>query len=189
MAQNIGESFVKNSIIKSEDAEVYIYGFELMISECISSIAVIIIGILMGNVIESILYLVTFTCIRVYAGGYHASSYKNCITLFCTCAYLVLSLIRWMDKVEVLSLLVIALFIADIIIFILAPVEDYHKKLKRCEQQKYKKIIRKEVIIFSSIFLFIFLVFPTLRYEISYCIAAICEVSIFLVIGYVKNML
>lgn len=189
MAQKIGGTFVKRSIIKEEDIKVYTHGLELMLSELISSILVITIGITMGKTMEVLLYLVTFTCIRVYAGGYHASSYRNCITIFCVCAYFIFVLTGWMHQMRSLEVIAVALIIADIIIFLLAPVEDRRKSLDRQERRRYQNIARKEVLIASVIFLAAFYFFPFWRDEISYCMAAICEIAILLVVGYAKNFI
>lgn len=189
MARRIGGTFVERAIIGEEDIGVYTHGLELMISEFISSTLVIVIGMLMGRTGEAVLYLITFTCIRVYAGGYHAGSYKNCITIFCVCAYVVFLLTGWMHQMKIPGLAVILLLIADIIIFLLAPVEDCHKRLDGQERRRYRSVSRKEVLISSILFLVVFYLFPSWRDEISYCMAAVFEIAVLLVIGYIKNMI
>lgn len=188
LAQRIGGTFIERSMIKEEDIKVYTHGIELMISEFVSSIFVIAMGMLLGRTVEAILYLITFTCIRVYAGGYHAGSYKNCITIFSACAYLIFLLTGWMHQKNILELTVIGLLIADIIIFTLAPIEDYHKRLDRQERRRYQCISRKEILIASILFLTVFYFRPSWRDEISYCMAAICEIAVLLVAGYIKNI-
>lgn len=188
MAQRIGGAFVERSIIREEDIRVYTHGLELMISEFISSALVIAMGMLMGRTAEAVLYLITFTCIRVYAGGYHAGSYKNCIITFCVCAYLVFQLTGWMHQMKIPELAVAALFIADIVIFLLAPVEDCHKRLDCQERWRYRSISRKEILIANILFFAVFYFFPSWRDEISYCMIAVFEIAVLLVAGYLKNI-
>ena len=64
--------------------EIYVYGFELLISSIIETGALLFVGFLIGKFIETILFLFSFSSIRFFSGGYHANSYIKCfvVTLF-----------------------------------------------------------------------------------------------------------
>lgn len=75
---------IKAEVIdKSEDALAYYkYGLEITISSLLNIVLIISIGIISGQLIESILFLICFVPLRQFTGGYHANSYLKCNILF-----------------------------------------------------------------------------------------------------------
>lgn len=69
--------FIKNNIISPNNKELYIYGFQLILST-LSSMLTILLTATFINISYGILFLLFFIPIRFYAGGYHASSYLKC---------------------------------------------------------------------------------------------------------------
>lgn len=67
-----------NHIIKDEEKDVYKYGVELIASQTFATIMILGIGFVSGNIIETVVYYFAYTSLRVYAGGVHASCYRNC---------------------------------------------------------------------------------------------------------------
>lgn len=84
-AEEIATFFVKKGVIEEKERDVYTYGSELLVSETISMLLVLSIGLYVGKILETVIYLFTYIVIRVYAGGYHASSHRKCITIFSIC--------------------------------------------------------------------------------------------------------
>lgn len=187
MAYAMTEKFIDMKIIEKNERDIYECGCGLMISEFISTFIVILIGVGMGDLIETLIYLSTFTCIRIYAGGYHASTYNRCISIFTICAFIILILVDWINQSELLIFLTFAMFLADIVIFSLTPVEDMSKSLDFNQKVRYKKISRAIVFVINIVFLFIYYTAPFFRDELSYVSIAICEIAILLIVGYVKN--
>ncbi len=58
--------------------EIYTYGFELIVSSLIEALSILILGILVGDFIETLIFVVYFSLIRFYSGGYHAYTYMRC---------------------------------------------------------------------------------------------------------------
>lgn len=52
--------------------EIYVYGIELLISSFISTTVILLIGISTNTFFESVIFLISFSVIRVYTGGYHS---------------------------------------------------------------------------------------------------------------------
>lgn len=86
-----------------------------------------------------------------------------------------------------LDILCIVTFVAIIIIFLLAPVEDIRKPLSREEVYIYRKKTRKRVLLLGIFAIILIRIFPQLKDEISYGLLAICEISLLLLVGYIKN--
>ena len=57
---------------------ILVYGYEVLLSQLFASIAILLIGLWNKSFLEACTFLVTFISLRLYCGGYHASSYRNC---------------------------------------------------------------------------------------------------------------
>ena len=81
----ICNKLLEKKIISDTYLEVYVYGFELILSFLISSSIIIAIGIITNQIIPTLTFLITFIFIRQFTGGFHANSYIMCkiYTLLC----------------------------------------------------------------------------------------------------------
>ena len=61
----------KNKYISQEEFEEYTYGFELILSILLTDITVLLIGLLMNMLVESIVFWVVYKILRKYTGGFH----------------------------------------------------------------------------------------------------------------------
>lgn len=69
----------------------------------------------------------------------------------------------------------------------MAPIEDLRKPLDKEEKYIYRKKSRKRVLL---LFLFVIImnrIFPQFKGKVCYGAIAICEVSLLLLVGYIKN--
>lgn len=124
--------------------EIYVYGFELLISSIIETGALLFVGFLIGKFIETILFLFSFSSIRFFSGGYHANSYIKCfvVTLF---SYLfVLLLYNYLREFSVINIIIFAFFefILSLILFIkVSPIKSNGKTIFNPKMQKRLSII------------------------------------------------
>lgn len=72
---------IKQGMILEKDRNIYLYGFELFWSTSSCIISIIIAGCIMGYIQQAIIFIMCFFPIRIFAGGYHAKSYRNCFLL------------------------------------------------------------------------------------------------------------
>lgn len=124
--------------------EIYVYGFELLISSIIETGALLFVGFLIGKFIETILFLFSFSSIRFFSGGYHSNSYIKCfvVTLF---SYLfVLLLYNYLREFSVINIIIFAFFefILSLILFIkVSPIKSNGKTIFNPKMQKRLSII------------------------------------------------
>lgn len=131
---------INNKIILPEEREIYKYGSEVTISTLIGYVIIISIGLILGCVQDSILFLLCFVSIRLYSGGYHANTYVKCNTTFVS-IFLVFRLVKNNIPLNVelyfsLILMTVSLFV----IVLFSPIENIHKPLSPKEKIKYKRI-------------------------------------------------
>lgn len=104
-----------------------------------------IVSWLMGDIIVGLLFELTYIPIRIYAGGYHASSKRRCEYL--SYGSLILCMILVFYVPIKLILMNILILMSGLIIFLFSPIESPHKKLNNIE----KKIFRRKSIIYMII--------------------------------------
>ncbi len=131
---------VQNEIISSEDKEIYVYGLEQGFILLVNILTTLLIGFLFNKVLETIVFLVTYIPLRIYAGGYHARTQLRC---YISSVVLIVSALLAIEFIPWTNFIVITIStISGLIIFILSPVEDMNKPLDTAEVKVYGKKAR-----------------------------------------------
>lgn len=140
LADRITDYFIRERIIPVEDKNIYRYGSEITISTFLGIGAIILIGIICNHIFDSILFLLCFIPIRIYAGGYHADTYLKCNLIFAS-VFISFLFIKNIIPPQFDFLISIFIMTASIIVIIIfSPIENKHKPLYGNEKIKYKKI-------------------------------------------------
>lgn len=74
LAQYIAGCLLRNDIIESDKLDIYIYGFEVMISSISGFAITLILGLAFSQLLECILFLIIFVSMRSFRSGYHVDS-------------------------------------------------------------------------------------------------------------------
>ena len=124
--------------------DVYIYGFELLVSSVIETISLLLIGLLTGKLIDTIIFIISFSSIRVFSGGYHANSYLKCFIV--TVAYYLLVLFSAdimlaFPNRTIILIAIITLFLSLILFILMSPVKSKGKSILNYKKQKMLSII------------------------------------------------
>lgn len=136
----ITDYLYKNKTIDENHKDIYIYGFEIFISNIINFCLIMGLGIIFREVIHSFLFYVVFVVTRSFCGGYHAGSYLKCNVLF-TVIYLTTLLFSKLMN-PFMSLVYLFIFLAIYIGCIIeyAPIDSENKKLTKDNKQRFKRI-------------------------------------------------
>ncbi len=139
-AVKIADFLCKNNTIQDEDKDIYIYGFEIFLSNLINFTIVAVLGYLLNQFNEAMLFYVAFVTTRSYSGGYHASTYLKCNIIFASVFLITMLVSRIL--LPTISLVYLLVFMAIYIGCILeyAPIENSNKKLLESDKIRYKKI-------------------------------------------------
>lgn len=128
----------------SDDRIIYKYGLMLMINEGITFSLVLLLSILIHRVLFGVLYIICFSYLREYIGGYHASTYGKC-----RCTYLFLYFMNILVLNFHYKYLYFIFFLICIPILLwIAPVDVPAKILSFSEKEFYKKIALKRICIY-----------------------------------------
>lgn len=170
MLENIAEDItfflLKNRAIECEDSDIYIYGFQVILSSLMVTGALLILGVLLNKLLLTLIFILVFVLLRTNTGGYHAEKFKSClsISLIIYLSEILLNIIIPINfKIAIGTILLI---VGTSIIYINAPVEHKNNPLSFNEKRKYRKVSR---ILSLSISIITLICFYTSSILIDYC--------------------
>lgn len=135
--------------------EVYVYGMSLILSSAITTVLLLIVGLSIGYLIETVLYIISFSFLRIFTGGLHSKSYIMCnvytlvLFLWTISVYLIFN-----DYCGELTVYGPVLLLSILLIKKKAPIENTQKPIR---PELYLFLKRKSLIVIlaESIILFI----------------------------------
>ena len=176
------DKLVECNVINEEYKELYSYGLQqglIIIANILTTIA---IGCIFKMIWQSIVFMIAYFSLRLYAGGYHAKSQLHCYLLSIVLTLTVLLAIRSIPWTNFTCLIVA--FAAGIVIFLISPVEARNKPLDPMERFVYKK--RTRIILMAEI-LILLLMFELRFTLILSCISvSLLALCVLLILGKLK---
>ncbi|MCM1132288.1 MAG: accessory gene regulator B family protein [Ruminococcus flavefaciens] len=127
-----------NEIVDDETSQVCQYGFEIIISTITGFLLVTATGLCCGELLSALLFYAVFVGVRLFTGGYHASTHFRCKLLLCVCCFF--TVITTKAFVDVYTLPIQAVIILAYLVTVLlfspiehknAPIDDTAKKRNR----------------------------------------------------------
>lgn len=150
IADSIAVLFLKKNIINEDELPVYQYGMQVLIGNIAGMLTVLIVGILISRLVESIIFITIYATLRIYTGGYHARTPLVCnIVFFGT--YLVTVMLEALKVNN--SVVWIMYLLSCLIILRFSPIENVNKEL----DDKDKEIYRNKSLIISTLLLMLLL--------------------------------
>lgn len=138
LSESIASFYGKKADYSDDKIEVCVYGLELIISDIISVIVVMVAAILTKTVIYTVILLAVFISLRHQAGGFHASSHAKCNMLFFA-GYILSVLLVKLISIHMIKYFVIAIStISFVEIFIYAPVSHPNKPVSKNKKKKFR---------------------------------------------------
>ena len=141
----------KEIIIKNK--EVYQYGFEAIISSMLGTFILIIVGIILHNLFNALIYELLFTLLRRHTGGYHCKTHLSCILLY-NFMFILIIFVKKYINVSFFTIIITLLWV-NLILWTFAPVQNINKQvtysiyLKNKKQTKlYSFVVSVMVLIF-----------------------------------------
>lgn len=185
MSEQIIKYAIKNNALDKEKSPEYIYGLELSLSVLTSYLSVIIIGIIMGMIWQSALFLSIFVSVRRFAGGLHFSSQIICYLFMCIMCTFVLLIIKYTKNDIFLYSVIMCLSTLTILIF--SPVPSIEKSLDYKEKIIYGRVSRIMMIVIFGIYAVLF--FLQKIYTAKIISLTISIIAIFIIFGKIKHKL
>mgnify|MGYP000227809918 FL=1 len=149
MAGRLFELQSRNGILEEKDRRLYEYAYGVLLGRVVIYLIIVILGIITGNWMEMIVFLLPFTVLRQYAGGIHLEKAGGCmavsgiLVLLCSLYLASAPAVIWQMR--------IIWFVAVGVIFIMAPVDASSKKLDAKEKKVYGMRARVILVIECAI--------------------------------------
>lgn len=181
-AEKITNKLLDNNSISCEQYEICRFGFQQGLTIILNAATVIVIGIIMNELWQAILFMALYAPLRSNAGGYHARTAARC---YVYSILLMIAVLLTMKHLFIPTFICIIIFaVSCAIILVLSPVEDINKQLDEIEQIVYKKRTIMITVIESMFFAVAQL---TNASNISFCITLVLlMISGLLIVGKIK---
>lgn len=179
----IVSEFVEEKIISCDEREVYEYGIEQGLYMILNYIIVGIIGMFLGTFVETLVFVLSYSFLRIFAGGYHADTPIKCLTSYVGIVTTALLFIKYYPlNIFICSLL---FCFSGIVILFLAPVEDNNKPLDDLEKKVYRQ--RTYIVLAIESFMFILSGLFSLKWINFPITLAVVSIAFLTFIGKIKS--
>lgn len=165
--------------------EIYMYGVGQLGINIFNMLTALTIGFLFGELLVSVVYIISFVFLRSYAGGYHASTPMRCYALTVASIILVLLTVKYVS-LSVFCLLLLFIM-SSIVILLLAPIDTINKRLDEIEHIHYRKKA-SVVLALECLIVILSLVFHNILFLESIIFSQF-TIAISLICGELKNYL
>ncbi|SHO50309.1 accessory gene regulator ArgB-like protein [Anaerocolumna xylanovorans] len=128
---------IKKRVIKEEEYELYQFGIETAFLKGLHLLSYFILGLLLGRIMELIIFLAVFIPLREYSGGYHASTKLRCYIVSCMTVLSMLVILRLFPR-DLYGISIYLAMFSGALLFLLIPVETKNKPLDDSEKIYYK---------------------------------------------------
>lgn len=149
----ITDHLIEYGILEENDRDACRYGLEVMFDTVITLISVIILASLVGNVIETVVFLGSFLVLRSFIGGYHASTRIRCY-LLSLIMYGIFSILLVLTPADWIPILSIGGTVVSVLcVWLFAPIVHPNRNVNNEEKEHYRQCGRKIVILEASVIL------------------------------------
>lgn len=138
-----------------DEIEVFAYSIEVLSSLLINIVLLLIVAVILNKEIELFVFLVFFSGLRTFAGGYHAKTHAECILLSLTLFLIIALCSTYITDIGGI-IVAVGIFLSTILVFWLAPSESENKPLSKNKRIKFKKISRLLIILLNLVVIVLF---------------------------------
>ncbi len=177
--------WIKKGAIEKENQEWFAYGTFSLISGIINLCIFILVGLILGKVIATVIFMLFFVLNREFMGGYHSSTVLSCKI---TSLLILLAVIIMSDKYIIINNVVyinlINFFAGNLVIYLLCPVQHHNKIMDLPKRKNLKKV---SFLVYNLSFI-AGIVLYVLKYNIVATISlTMTAVWILAILGYYKE--
>lgn len=184
ISQLLAEKIVLN-IGQEEDQEIYEYGLQIFLNTLFSISIVLVLSILIKEFCGTVIFLISYCSIRLYAGGLHADTNNKCMMIFVG-GYVIASIITQNIEITLNAGIIIILLLFNVCIGFWAPVDALNNPVPI---QK-RSIMRKRASLISIIITGVTIIMLYNEYKGGkWALAGVCWFFCILVLGKSKNFL
>lgn len=148
LTKRITKWLIASKAVEEADQELYEYAIYSILITISPLFLVLVIGILMGTLVEGVFLITPFMCIRKFSGGYHAKTFKICFISSCGLLILCMHLASHITYGLWVSALA---FVSVISLYLWSPIDSENRRLEQDEKKKYRRTTIWVSLVFTLI--------------------------------------
>lgn len=138
-ANTIANKLISSNVIELDDQEIYLYGLQMMISGLVKSVGFALIAWFLGWIPEAFVFIVTFSTLRLFAGGYHADTYLKCFLITASATFISIFAVKVLLADHMLAVTATLISAASLLVIRYAPIDTPNKRFVGDERSIYRK--------------------------------------------------
>lgn len=145
VAGKLAKKLVKCS--DAEKEEIYIYGLELIISTSFGLVSILLISCLLSRFTSGLVFISVFVPLRLFTGGYHATTYSECFVIS-NISYLLILFVRDI-ALEIFPMWIWSFLLIGMCCYIMknAPIINSAQPINESKQKRNKKMTKYILIV------------------------------------------
>jgi len=129
----------EQGVISEKDIDICKYGLEIIFSSTIEVFSIFLIALLVGNFVHTFFFFLAFIPLRIYVGGYHASTKLRCY-LVSLLVYVLFSTVEGVFPQTLYTMFnVLEIVFAMTMVIAFAPIIHFNKNVSVAEKKIYRK--------------------------------------------------
>lgn len=139
LSECIADFLLLQKIIKKQEKEIYVYGIHLIISSIVNLLICITISLLLGELINGLIFFVLFSSLRRFTGGFHCKTFLMCNVVFSLIVTLALLSNMFLGIVfENYVILIATVIFTFLCILLFSPVHNENKELTYIQKKRFR---------------------------------------------------
>lgn len=177
----IVDRLIEKGISNQDDRDIIIYGLSFGCELLVNISTAIALGFIWGLVLEAVLFLISFSLLRTYAGGYHCKKSFNCYVLSSGIIVMVLVIIKFTLNVHLFATDIVALLLLLSIFTLVkfAPMETPTKPLDNMEKKYFRKKMITHLIV-ECVSMCILLLYGLHKFAYTICLGILVTAGLIL---------
>ena len=167
-------------MIDKDDISIYAYNLQVFLERTIAFAGIFIIAGVIGYLLETVIFVVSFSLIREFAGGYHCKTFLGCF--FLSMVTILLSIPMVMYFRTSISIYFIAVLLSMLLVLFIGSTTDIDSGFTDEEIQLVKHMGRYMGVLIASISLLAYQ-FESTRYISFYIGTSVIQVAFYLIIA------
>ncbi|MBM7615500.1 accessory gene regulator ArgB-like protein [Alkaliphilus hydrothermalis] len=172
---------IDEGVVSLDEFEIYHYGMQLLLATLMEGFGLLILGILTGKVIETVLFVLMFGLLRIFAGGIHAGSYLKCFIVTAIVVFIGVQVVEILQYNFGFNFMLIMLIITNTIVYIFSPIDSPNKPLTDGEKVKNRRRSLLITFVGALIIVFFYKINPNLKYYLFIITFALFSESLTLI--------
>lgn len=154
---NLAKMLAEKNIINIDDVEIIVHGITIGMRLCINTLLTLMLGVTLDMAFESIFFIIMFSAVRSYAGGFHFKKPGCCYIMSSAVIILALVIAKSVPTHNIVLLNILLILISMTVLVCFAPIETESKPLDDIEKTIFRrKAIRNSIIeVLLAILLFV----------------------------------